>query len=115
MSQKLIAATLDLAKSASQGNLPGAGSSDPQKGFGDFLSGLMGGIMVLAAIMVLLFLIWGAIDWITSAGDKGKLEAARNKITNSLIGLVVLAATTAIFMLIQSLLGICVLSFGNGC
>jgi len=112
---RLIAATLDLAGAANKADLPGAVSSDPQENFGTLLGGLMGGIMVIAAIMVLIFLLWGAIEWITSGGDKGKTEAARNKITQAILGLIVLAATTAIFMILQSFLGICVLSFGNGC
>ncbi|MCC6711005.1 MAG: hypothetical protein IT416_01495 [Candidatus Pacebacteria bacterium] len=111
---KTIAATLDLS-GAAQGNLPGAVSADPQKNFRTLLGGLMGGIMVIAAVMVLIFLLWGAIEWITSGGDKGKTEAARNKITQAIIGLIVLAATTAIFMLLQNFLGICVLSFDGSC
>lgn len=111
---KLIAATVDLAGKA-QGNLPGAVSADPQKNFGSLLGGLMGGIMIIAAIAVLIYLLWGGLEWITSGGDKGKTEAARNKITQAVIGLIVLAATTAIFMLLQNFLGICVLSFGGSC
>lgn len=114
MSQK-IAATIDIAEQAAKIDLPGAGSRNPQDGFGNLLSGLMGGVMVIAAIMVLLYLIWGGIEWITSGGDKGKVETARNKITTAVTGIIVLAATTAIFMIVQQLLGICVLSIGGSC
>lgn len=90
-------------------------AGDPGKNFGNFLGGLMSAIMAIAVLAVLLFLIWGAIEWITSGGDKSKVESARNKITNAILGLIVLAATTALFMLIQQFLDICVFSFGNGC
>jgi len=61
--------------------------------------------------LVFAFLIWGAIEWITSAGDKGKMESARNKISNAIVGLVILAAVTAIFLVLQQFLGIEVLTF----
>lgn len=112
---KQIAATVDIAGSAVSQGLPGATSSDPQENFGNLLGGIMGGIMIIGALLVLLYLLWGGIEWITSGGDKGKTEAARNKITQAIIGLIVLAASTAIFMMLQSLLDICILSFGGSC
>ena len=111
---KQIAATVDIAGKA-QGVLPGATSSDPQTNFGNLLGGIMSGFMAIAAVMVLIYLLWGGIEWITSGGDKSKTEGARNKITNAITGLIVLAASTAIFMLMQSILEICILSFGGSC
>ena len=115
MTRQIAAATIDLAAKANKANLPGAASMDAHKNFGNLLSSILTGIMVLAAIMVLLYLIWGGIEWISSGGDKSKTEAARNKITNSVLGIIVLGASTAIFMLIQTFLGICVLSFTGSC
>ena len=112
----LLATTLDISGEAAKASLPGAGNGDPQTSFGTYLGSIMGGIMITASILVLLYLVWGGIEWITSSGDKGKTEAARGKMTNAVMGLIVLAATTAIFMVIQNLLDICVLSFGKkGC
>jgi hypothetical protein len=48
----------------------------------------------------------GAIQWITSGGDKGQLEGARNKITNALIGLIIVGASWAVFTLIGQFFGI---------
>mgnify|MGYP003331944009 CR=1 FL=1 len=111
----LLATTIDFGRSAGSADLPGAGARNAQTGFGNFLSGLMSAVMVIAALLAFLFLLWGAIEWITSGGDKSKLESARNKISQALVGLIVLAATTALFMLIQQFLGICVLSFSGSC
>lgn len=102
--------TIDLKEAGQQADLPGSGGD-----FGSFLGGLMSAVMAIAALLVLLYLIWGAVEWITSGGDKSKVEGARNKIMNAVTGLIVLAASTAIFMIIQQLLDICVLSFGGGC
>ena len=101
---------LNLSGKAKSAGLPGSGST-----FGEFIGGILGGIMVIAAVLVLLYLLWGAFEWITSGGDKGKVEKARDKITQAVVGLIVLSATTAIFMLLQSFLGICILNIGNGC
>lgn len=103
--------TLDLAKAANKANVPG---TEKSAGFGEFLGGLFSSIMAIAAIAVLILLVWAGIEWITSGGEKSKLESARNKITNAILGMIVLAATTALFMLIQQFLGICIISFPGG-
>lgn len=48
-------------------------------------------VFVIAALLVLFFLVWGAFDWITSGGDKEKVGGARKKIFAAIIGLVLLA------------------------
>ncbi len=82
---------------------------DPGKGFatsfGGLINGLVSFVMVLAAVMVFMYLIWGGIEWITSGGDKGKTESARNKITAAVIGLIVVAASYAILTLALNFLG----------
>ena len=110
--QKQLALTLDIAGEASSQGLSGANlHSRSDGGFGIFFGNIMTVAMTLAAILVLGFLVWGSIEWITSSGDKGKVEGARNKISNAIIGLIILAATTAVFMLLQQFLGIKVLTF----
>ena len=62
--------------------------------------------MIVGSIIALLFLIWGAIDWITSGGDKAKYEAARDKITAAIFGLGLLASAFVIWMLVNYFFGI---------
>ena len=73
--------------------------------FGNLLNGVLSFVMVIAALLVFLYLIWGGIEWITSGGDKGKTESARNKITSAVIGLIVVAASYAILTLALNFLG----------
>lgn len=101
----LYAATIDLQGRATDEVLAGSETT-----FAEWLSRIFGAILAVSALMVLIFLLWGAISWITSGGDKGKLEGARNRITQAIIGLIVLVASTAIFMMIQAALGIKVLN-----
>ena len=110
--QRQIAITLDIAGEASKQGLQGAQyHSSSDGGFSIFFGNIVSSAMTVAAILVFGFLVWGGIEWITSGGDKSKMENARNKIVNAITGLVILSATTAIFMLVQQFLGIDVLTF----
>ena len=115
MKSSLIATTIDLQQQAIDSDLPGATASSPERGFGDLISTLLSGVMTVAAMAAFFYLILGAIEWITSDGDKSKLENARNKITQAIVGLILLAASTALFIILQDFLGICVLDFGGTC
>lgn len=81
----------------------------PEQGFansiGALITALLNFVMLIAALLVFLYLIWGGIEWITSGGDKSKTESARNKITAAIIGLIVLAASYAILQLALNFLG----------
>lgn len=73
---------------------------------GQLISNIVGLLLIFAFCLALLYLIMGGLQWITSGGDKASLETARNKITNAIIGLIVVAAAYAIFMLVGQFLGI---------
>lgn len=72
---------------------------------GGLINGVMSFVLVIATLLVFFYLILGAFEWITSGGDKGKTEAARNKITASIIGLIIVAASYAILTLVLQFLG----------
>jgi hypothetical protein len=44
---------------------------------GTLIQGILQGAMIIAAILVFAYLIWGGIQWITSGGDKGKTDYRR--------------------------------------
>jgi hypothetical protein len=58
-------------------------------------------IFVVAAGLTFFYLVFGAISWITSGGEKSKVEAARGKITAAVIGLLILASCWAVFSLLM--------------
>lgn len=70
-------------------------------------------VVVIAALIVFVFLIWGAVDWITAGGDSGKISNARSKITQSFVGIVILGGIVAFYMALQQWLGFTVLRFNN--
>lgn len=57
--------------------------------FGSILTFLINAAFVIAAILALVFLIWGGINWITSGGDADGVKSARDRIIAAIIGLIV--------------------------
>ena len=57
-------------------------------------------VIVVAALLTLGYLIWGAIDLIKAGSDKSKLEAARNKMLYAVIGILILTSTWAVYELV---------------
>jgi F0F1-type ATP synthase membrane subunit c/vacuolar-type H+-ATPase subunit K len=112
MRKQIAQVTLNIAGEAERQGLYGASQAQsPDGGFGLWLGNILRVIMVLGVVACLGLIIWGAIEWITSSGDKNKTEEARNKITTAIIGLIVLATTVAIFNLVISFLGINTIKF----
>lgn len=66
-------------------------------------------IFVIAALLVLFYLVIGAIQWITSGGEKENVAKARSRITHALIGFAILALAFLIVNVVGQLLGIQIL------
>lgn len=77
---------------------------------GTLISGLISLIFIVAAIIFFFMLVIGGVQWMLSGGDKQATEAARNRITAALIGLIIVFAAWAIMKLIESFFGIKVIS-----
>lgn len=82
--------------------------TQPQGTLGSFsalFSGAVSWLLLIAFILAFFYLILGGIAWVTSGGDKGNIEAARNKIIAAIIGLVIVASTWALFSLVGGAIG----------
>lgn len=77
--------------------------------FPSIVSGAISLVMLAVALVFFFILILGGLRWITSEGDQKNVEAARNQITNALIGLAIVFAAWAIMKLIQVIFGIDIL------
>lgn len=69
----------------------------------NFVINLVFGVGIALA---LLFVIIGGIKYITSQGDQGKAEEARNTITNAVIGAIVIIAFRALIGLALNVIGV---------
>ncbi len=71
-------------------------------------------LLIAGAIIVALFmLIYSGIQWIQSGGDKQKVEAARRRITFTIIGLVVIFLSFMIISIIGTFFGVQLLDLGQ--
>lgn len=59
--------------------------------------------MNLGALAVIVYFIWGAIEWITAGSDSKKTEGARSRMTNAIIGLVILVSSFTILSFISKI------------
>ena len=73
---------------------------------GRYIAVLMQTAFVLGGLAVLIFLFIGALNWITAGGDKGKIEAARERIIQALTGLAILSSIVAIAAFVGPVFGI---------
>ncbi len=108
--------TFDL-KSEAQDVIPFAdtvtGAGGAKQGFLDLLTKFLNAIMAMGILAMLVYLLWGAIEWITSGGDSSKVNKARDRMLQAVIGVIVLSSTLAVFRLVQHFLGINVINFSN--
>ena len=81
--------------------------------FVGFISKVVGVMTIVAIIWFVFVLITGAISFISSGGDKQKLEAARSKITSGIIGLIITISALFIIGLIGTFLGVNLLDIGT--
>ncbi len=70
-------------------------------------------LTVVAGLFFMFQLIIGGLAWISSTGDKNKLQEAQNRITNAFLGLIVVAAAYGLTALAGSILGLDILLKGN--
>lgn len=74
--------------------------------FQDLIPALVTLGFVIGSLVFFFFLISGAITWIVSGGDKAKLESARSRITNAIIGFAVLILAFAVVNLLETFFAI---------
>jgi hypothetical protein len=101
--QQLAAITNPILEGDAGSDIEGAQSGSL---FFDVIGGVLQFMMLLGALLVLINLLQAGIDWISSGGDSSKLEGARNRITNAVIGLILLSASFALWILVRDFLGI---------
>lgn len=105
---------LNFGEQAVEQELPGTENASAEDGgFGYWLGRILYIVIVVAALIVLINYIIAGFEWISAGGDSGKIQKAQQRFLQTTIGLVVLSATVALFILLQNFLGINVLSFSN--
>lgn len=99
-------------KNTSSGGLQGFGPLGLEQGqdgvsvFATFMSSAVGLITIIGIIWFVFIIVTGALGIVSSGGDKQALESSKKRITNGIIGLVVLVASLFILSIIGKIIGI---------
>ena len=74
------------------------------------ISNVLGILTTVGGLLFIYTFLQGAINWISAGGDSGKIQKARDQMTQGVIGLIILVAAYAIIGLIGSVAGIDILN-----
>lgn len=87
--------------------VPGGNNpADAPKQFAVTFATLWQTIIIVGGLTFIIFFLRGGLNWIIAGGDKGKIEEARNRITQGLIGLAILAASYVIVKFLETAIGL---------
>ena len=76
-------------------------TKDVNVGLGKLISTGIQLFFFVAGLATLLYMLMGALDWITSGGEKEKLQKAQNKIQSAVIGLILVVVVFVVFNVIM--------------
>lgn len=80
---------------------------NPAAALGNLIANGIKLFLIAAAVLMLIYLLWGGLDWILSGGDKERVAKARQKLTNAVVGMFVIIGALTLFGLITgNILGI---------
>lgn len=83
--------------------------------FGEMLTFMVKGFFVVAGIAALVMLLWGALAWVLSGGDKEKVEAARDRMTAAIIGVFMILVALSIVWTLEQIVFQRTVCFGLSC
>lgn len=73
---------------------------------GTYIGVLWRTALTLGGLAVVIYLLVGGFYWITAGGEKGKVEQAKDRIMQAIIGFAVLAAAAAISVFLSEVFGL---------
>ncbi len=82
---------------------------------GEILTFLIRFFFVIAGLAALLYLLLGALSWVTSGGNKENVEKAREKIQAAIVGILLIVIVLAIFWTLEIVVFNKVICFGISC
>ncbi len=74
---------------------------------GDVISDLTKNyLLLIAGLLLLVYLLYGGFQYLTSAGDPKKIESAQSKITQSIIGFLIIFGSFWVVQILANILGL---------
>jgi hypothetical protein len=111
---------MDLAAKVNVGTITGDGPLGnntaimaPTTTLAAVISLIIGFLTIVGSLWFIFQFFTGALNWITAGSDKDGISKAQRRMTNALIGLVVLILSYALIGLVGQLFGIEILNLAN--
>jgi len=76
---------------------------------GGIISALLPYTYYFAGLLLFIYLLWGGLGYLTSAGNPDKTKSAQGKITTALIGFVIVFTSWWLIQLVEVVFGISIL------
>lgn len=83
--------------------------------FSDILTFLIRFFFVIAGIAALIMMLWGALAWVTSGGEKEGVQHARDKIVAAIVGIILIVVALAIIWSMEQIVFQGKICFGLSC
>lgn len=82
------------------------GGDDAVSNLGTIITNTITIFFAIGGIGFTIMILWGAVDWILSGGDKEKVAGARKRITTAITGLVLLSLAFVIIFVLGQILNL---------
>ncbi len=73
---------------------------------GQLLANIINMMIIAGAIILLIMIVWSGIAWATSGSDKERLQGAQRRLSNAIVGFIILICVFAIANFIGSIFGL---------
>ena len=80
--------------------LPTIGHGEGGPIFGNIISAIIGMFLIVGFIFAILHFMFGAMRWVTASGDKTALQSAQERMTQAVVGLLIMAAIWGIMIVV---------------
>lgn len=74
-----------------------------------FVSNAIGVITIVATLFFIIYFIMGAFKWVAAGGDSGKVQKARDEMTQGVLGLILIVASYGLIGLVGRVVGLTIL------
>lgn len=95
------------------GYQPGEDITSTTSAFELLISNILVVLTVVAGIAFTLYFLLGGLNWVTSGGDKSKVDKAKGMMTNGAIGIIIIVVSYAIVWIVGAALGFDILEPGK--
>lgn len=88
----------------------GSGAAGGGTPITNLFSTILGFFTIIGGFLFLLYFVMGALTWLSSGGEKGKIEKARSQLVNAAIGLIIIIIAQSITGIVGGVLGLDILN-----